>query len=428
MKKLKKGVKSGSAVLGVIAVLALTGCGRKESGSMQADLENLMTDAEKTFGETKKSEAADNYEGMEDSADGTDYGAEGDIAGWRGDIYKFELEGENESALNGKITSILLADGSFVYAATEDGSLFMLRPSIYFSKEDSEIKYNQITDESGISELVYADQHTAYGKNHFVYFDMTEGFEEVDDTYMLESLSDLPDIVYTYADMQKVDIADDENLILVTEDAALYVYEDTDHHVCAGYKDSYSKEYTMYSDIVFEGNTELSEVTVDKSIFRFLLTEDQKLLYIKKGNISSDFSDNVKGVSVSYVDLTDQIDAKVTDIYNLLNHNTECCYAVDEEQNIYYVSTVDLDEITAEKITQFELGTIVDIQGFAGMNDEMLIRTEDGAYYFYDGDSLYPTRRVDALDENYKDAVLLAEGDILALGNDGYLYVVEDKN
>ena len=296
MKKLKKGVKSGSAVLAVIAVLALTGCGRKESGSMQADLENLMTDAEETFGETKKSEAA----------------------------------------LNGKITSILLADGSFVYAATEDGSLFMLRPSIYFSKEDSEIKYNQITGESGISELVYADQHTAYGKNHFVYFDMTEGFEEVDDTYMLESLSDLPDIVYTYADMQKVDIADDENLILVTKDAALYVYEDTDHHVCAGYKDSYSKEYTMYSDIVFEGDTELSEVTVDKSIFRFLLTEDQKLLYIKKGNISSDFADNVKGVSVSYVDLTDQIDAKVTDIYTLLNHNTECCYAVDEEQNIYY--------------------------------------------------------------------------------------------
>lgn len=106
--------------------------------------------------------------------------------------------------------------------------------------------------------------------------------------------------------------------------------------MCAGYKDSYSKEYTMYSDIVFEGDTELSEVMVDKSIFRFLLTEDQKLLYIKKGNISSDFADNVKGVSVSYVDLTDQIDAKVTDIYNLLNHNTECCYAVDEEQNIYY--------------------------------------------------------------------------------------------
>lgn len=88
--------------MAVIAVLTLTGCGRKESGSMQADLENLMTDAVETFGETKKSEAADNYEGMEDSADGTDYGAEGDIAGWRGDIYKFELEGENEAALNGK--------------------------------------------------------------------------------------------------------------------------------------------------------------------------------------------------------------------------------------------------------------------------------------------------------------------------------------
>lgn len=58
----------------------------------------------------------------------------------------------------------------------------------------------------------------------------------------------------------------------------------------------------------------------------------------------------------------------------------------------------------------------------------MLIRTEEGAYYFYDADSLYPVRKIDALDETYKDAVLLAEGDILALGNDGYLYVIEDKN
>ena len=32
------------------------------------------------------------------------------------------------------------------------------------------------------------------------------------------------------------------------------------------------------------------------------------------------------------------------------------------------------------------------------------------------------------MNENCKSAVLLMEGDILALGDDGYLYVVENKN
>lgn len=87
-----------------------------------------------------------------------------------------------------------------------------------------------------------------------------------------------------------------------------------------------------------------------------------------------------------------------------------------------------LEEKTVEKITQFAEGTIAEIQGFTGIHDEMLIKTAEGSYYFFDSDSLYPLKKVDALDDNYKDAALLMEGDILALGNDGYLYVVEDKN
>lgn len=398
MKDQERFLKSGITAL-LLVVWVLTGCGKREDEDQQKDWENTMEDAESSTGS------------------------------WRGDVYQFELEGKNADALNGKIASILLADDSWVYASTADGSLFMLCPSIYYSQEDSEIKSYEITDDCGINELLYADQHIAYGKNHFVYFDMMEGFDEeaMADLYMLESLSDMPDIAYTFENMQKEALSDDRNLIFLTEDAAFYVYEDTDHHIRAGYKDSYSEEYTTYADVIFEGDTERSGVVADKSIFRFLLTEDNELLYIKKASIASDLADNVEGVSVSYADLTNQIDVKVTDIYNLLN-NTECCYAVDEEQNIYYVSTVDLDDISAEKITQFENGTIADIQGFAGMNDEMLIKTEEGAYYFCDSDSLYPVRKVDALDGNYKDAVLLMEGDILALGNDGYLYVIEDKN
>ena len=280
-----------------------------------------------------------------------------------------------------------------------------------------------------MDQLVYADQHTAYGNNRFVYFDRMEGYDEeaLEGKYMLESLSDMPDIVYTFENMQKAELPDDQNLLFITQDASLYVYEDVNHQVRAGYKDSYSEEYTMFDEVAFEGDTERSGVTVEKSIFRFLLTKDQELLYIKKGNIASDLADNVGGISVSYVDFTDEIDGKVKDIYNLQNY-TECCYAVDEEQNIYYVSADGFEDSTVEKITQFENGTITDILGFSGKKEEMLIRTQEGAYYFYDGYDYISTENVDTLNKNCKSAVLLMEGDILALGGDGYLYVVENKN
>lgn len=430
MKKEKNVMRAGMAILLAVSIFALTGCGKKQDEGPKTELEDLMEDAQETFGETEDSYDADDYSGMEDSANDADAG-EGDASSWRGDCYRFELEGKYADALNGKITSILFSDNSWVYASTADGDLFMLWPSIYFSKEESEMKSYQITDGSGIGELIYADEHIAYGKHHFVYFDRMEDYdydeESMDDSYMLESMSDLPDITYTFENMQKENLSDDENLIYLTEDASFCVYEDASHHVRAGYRDSSDKEYMIFDDVVFEGDTELTDVTVDKSIFGFLLTTQQELFFIRKGNLFTDLADNVNGVSVSYTNLTDRIDGKVTGVYNLLN-NTECCYAVDEEQNIYYVSAEYLDDINVEKITQFEDGTITDIQGFAGTNDEMLIRTEEGAYYFYDADSLYPVRKIDALDETCKNAVLLAEGDILALGNDGYLYVVEDKN
>lgn len=410
MKKIKLFVKSGIAVMILANVCSLTGCGKKASESKQTDLERLMEDAEDT----------EYYVDGIDGSDGEDTGS------WNGEVYKIEIEGNDGAALNGKTTSILLADDSFVLAGTEEGSLFMLMPNIYYFQEDSEIKSYKITDGCNISDLAYANQHIAYGKNRFVYFDMIGGYENVDEMHMLDSIA-MPEYVYTFENVQKADLENDQSLIYMTNDAAFCAYVDMDGQVCANYKDYSGKEYTTYSDVAFEGDTERNDVAVSKGIFQFVLTEDQELFYIKNANTASDYGGNVQGVSLGYTDLTDEIGAKVRDIYNLQNY-TGCCYAVDEEQNIYYVSVEWGDEITVNKITQFELGTIADIQGFSGTNEKMLIKTEDGSYYYYDDDSYVSTRKIDALDGSYKNAVMLMEGDILALGNDGYLYVVEDKN
>lgn len=390
---MKKFIKSGITVLLSVTIFLLTGCGGKRVEDTQADLESMMDKTAETFGNA--------------DVTGAD---EGDIGGWNGEVYKMEIEGDNGGALNGKISSILLADDSWVIASTTDGSLFMLEPSIYYMQEESEIKSYKITDDSHINDIIYANQHMAYGKNHFVYFDMTQGYEELG-----------------IDNVQKADLAEDKNLLFMTNDAAFCAYVDADNHVRVNYKDSSSGEYTTYSDVVFEGDVERNDITVGMSVFRFMTTEAQELFFIKKGNTASDYGGNVQAVSISYIDLTDKAGVKVRDIYNLQN-DTSCCYVVDEEQNIYYMSVDMGDEITVNEITQFELGTITDIQGFAGMNEKMLIRTEDGAYYYYSGNSYVATRKIDALDGNYKNAVLLMEGDILALGNDGYLYVVENKN
>ena len=113
MKQSKRFAKAGCMVLAFAAVIALAGCGKKENEGVRSDWEDLMEDAQETFG---------------------------------GDSYRLEVDGENGEALNGKITSILLADDSFVYATTSEGGLFMLRPKIYFGPEDSEIKSDRITD------------------------------------------------------------------------------------------------------------------------------------------------------------------------------------------------------------------------------------------------------------------------------------------
>lgn len=420
---MKKFVRSGIPVLLSAAVLLLYGCGGKGAKDAGTDLESVAADAAATFGDGTDAGAA--YD-----ADDFDSGDEGDTADWNGAVYQWSFEGDS-AALNGKVTSIRLADTSCLLATTSDGGLFMLEPFIYFTQEDTEIKSYQITDDGGITDLAYANQHVAYGNHQFVYFDKTQDYGEFsmeDHMQAMESGSfSMPELVYTFEIVQKAELPGAQDLLMMTEDAAFCAYVDADNRVCVNYKDSSDSAYSAYSDVVFEGDVEGSDVTVSKSIFRFIVTDDQKLLFLRKGSVASDWGGTVQGVSLSCIDLTDKIGVRVRDIYNLLN-GAECCYVVDDEQNIYFASVDMGDEVSVTKITQFDLGTITDIQGFAGTSENMLIGTEDGAYYYYDDDSYVTTRKIDALDGNYKNVALLMEGDVLALGNDGYLYVVENKN
>ena len=55
----------------------------------------------------------------------------------------------------------------------------------------------------------------------------------------------------------------------------------------------------------------------------------------------------------------------------------------------------------------------------------MLIRADDGSYYYNDGVS-GDIRKIEKLDQTYKKAILLMDEDIIALGNDGYFYIIGD--
>lgn len=424
---MKKFVKSIITISLSVTVCLLNGCGGREAEVSRTDSESVTPEDASTAWDTEDADAAGAYESAADDA--SDGGS--DIDGWNGEVYKWSFEGDKCGVLNGNITSIRPSDTSRLIVGTADGSLYMLEPLIYFTQEDSEIKAYLITEDGGISDLDFAGQHMAYGNGRLVYFDMSQGYEETSmedhlQAMEMESFS-MPELVYSFEIVQQAELTGSRDLLLVTDDAAFCAYVNTDNRVCVDYRDSSGGTYTTYSDVVFEGDDERSDVAVSKSIFRFIMTQEQELLFIRKGNIAADYGGTVQAVSLSYVDLTDEIGAQVQDIYGLLN-NTECCYVVDEEQNIYYVSADMGDEITVNKITQFDLGTITDIQGFAGTNEKMLIATADGAYYYYDDNSYVTTRKIDALDGSYQSVALLMESDMLALGDDGYLYVIENKN
>lgn len=68
-------------------VLSLVGCGKKDSESMQTDLERLMDDAEETFGGGGEPDATDDYESAEEYADDIDSSEDEDTGSWNGEVY-----------------------------------------------------------------------------------------------------------------------------------------------------------------------------------------------------------------------------------------------------------------------------------------------------------------------------------------------------
>lgn len=84
------------------------------------------------------------------------------------------------------------------------------------------------------------------------------------------------------------------------------------------------------------------------------------------------------------------------------------------------------DNVAVNEIAKIDNITITDTQGFSGQSENMLIRGDDGSYYYNDGDSGL-VREIENLDQTYKKAVLLMDENILALGEDGYLYIIENQ-
>lgn len=397
----KKFVTMAFAVLLSANVFLVDGCGKKESEVVQQNYED--------YGDYEDYADIGYIEGSDDSYTGTD------------SVIKINFEGEEGAELNGKIESFIPSDTSLLVANTTDGNLFLLEPYIDFYFEDSKIKSYKITDNSNINNLTYANYHIVYGENGFVYYDTIGEYVE---SYEADSYA-LPEYIYTFENIQKIDIADARDLILMTDEARYYVFVDKEGRVCVDYRNSSDEEYTRFSDVPFaEGESEGKQVVVNKSAYQFILTEDQELFYIKNGNFTVDFGRNVESVSIDYIDLTDKIGGKVTDIYNLEN-NTECCYAVDEDHNIYYVSVDFGDDITVNEIAKVNDITVAGIQGFSGQNENMLIRADDGSYYYNDGVS-GSVSKIEKLDQTYQKVVLLMDGNIIALGNDGYFYIIEN--
>lgn len=153
----------------------------------------------------------------------------------------------------------------------------------------------------------------------------------------------------------------------------------------------------------------------------FLLTDDNEFYYIKNGKTTFGFTGNTEGTFIEYENLSNKIDGTIMDIFSLQNY-ADCCYVVDEKNNIYFVK-IGLDEVEVTLITRFQDGKIADMKGFTGQNEKILIRTDDGSYYYTYYDEI---KKIEAIGSNYKNAVLLADENIVALGNDGCLYLIEN--
>lgn len=416
MKRLKicRGILTAALLSAYL--LSLCGCGKKDVNENTADTVAVRDDRHET--DEPASDAGEtDYEAYMDSV-------ESDTP------VRIEIEGDNADALNGKIASISPADTSYVAASTTDGSLFLLNPTIYrYDLGESEMKSHKITDNSGIGELLRAGMHVAYGRNRLIYFDTRETYEDVGEDWVPSDSFALPELSLAVENLNMTGLSDDQSLLAVMNKGKFAAYVDTSGHVQAVYMDdaadgtAVSEEpVTLSETVIILGDDEKADIVVRKGVYRFILTEEQELLYLKGADTYTSYSGEVEKTLLNCVDVTGEIGGRVADVYNLHNYD-DGCYVVDEDNNIYFVEVMPGGEPEAEQLLCFEDGTIADIQGFAGTNEKMLIKTDDGSYYYnaYDG-----LRKLDALDGRYKSVVLLMDETILALGTDGNLYLVEN--
>ncbi|MCM1105446.1 MAG: hypothetical protein NC355_00750 [Blautia sp.] len=334
-----------------------------------------------------------------------------------GDVLKVSLEGDDSEQLNGRLSSMILADTNWIMAVTTEGKLFLLQPfpDFYFP-ENSEVKYCGIAEGCKFDNVSYASQHFAYGDGHLVYFEIISEYADKD-IYMLDSL-ELPEMVYTAENVKQTDLQGSRSLLLVNDEAKCCVYVDADGNVCAAYGDSVDSDVEFAVDDARRG-----QMLIQKGIYRFALTDSQELLYINRMNATGNLSGTEQEISLDSINLTGRIEGKVVDIYSCRNYE-DSCYAVDEDNNIYYIENSWLeDDVTVELITRFENGSITDIQGFSGEHEDILIQA-DGDYYYHN--TYNGIQKIKLSGQNYKSVVLLMDGNILALGNDGFLYMVQN--
>ncbi len=420
MIKLGRIVNAVFAVTLSVGIMSLTGCGGKAGGSTQETKNNVPDRYEEAEDPAAEWEESGDYEDSDDYADLI--GGDDDSGMSGGPAYKINLEGNDSAELDGKIASIVPTGSGCVIANTAAGDLFFMTTEevYYFMPEDSKVKTYKITDNSGIDELLYANDNTAFGNGSFVYF-QKEWVPE-DEWAMPEEGGNLPEYIYTFTNLNQANLADAKSLLMVADNGNFYAYVNDQNGVSAGGKDAYSDESITYSVKFCEDETEKSDVVVEKGIYNFVLTKDNELFCLRNSEMSGLFGDE-KNAILNYIDITDQINGKITDIYPVMN-STDYCYVVDEDNQIYFVEAVWSDEITVSLIAKFDDGAIEDIQGTAGSGEAMLIRTSDGSYYFHDGDS-DRAERIETLDSAYKNVVWLTmDENILALGNDGYLYLI----
>jgi len=381
-----------------VGIILLCGCGKEEKGEKTENMADSI----------REEDAEENI-----SSETADYAYEDNVDRLT-DVVRVEFTGEN-TELNGSITSIVAADTACVVAGTDQGKLFLLEPFLGYASEDFEIKSYKITDESGIGELAYANQHVAYGQGGLVSFEITEEYEEPDAEMLSGESMALPDYGYAFENVKETALPEMQNLLLLANEGEMCVYLDKNGQIGAANKGTAGLDVDIRVD---DGEEE--SIVVSRGIYQFVLTDDGRLLYISNADLYGSFDGTVKSISLNCQDFTDRADGRITDIYNLQNYE-DCCYAVDENSNIYYLEADFGGETTAERIACFENGRIADIQGFAGQNTVMLIRNADGAYFYHDDSGM---ENLEALSSDCKKAVLLMDGSIMALGKDGWLSII----